>query len=150
MKIVNKILLITKFILLILTFVGTMYLLFNMYQKLDKNIDLNFILIIIPFIILLILFFINFSFKMSDVLDNIFYNSATTLSLLSIVYLIYRVMNDKNMLYFYKDGYNLNFTYFDEQINYIKIVLYLMIIINVILMVINYLNKKKKKIEVDV
>ena len=150
MKIVNKILLITKFILLILTFVGTMFLMFNMYQKLDKNIDLNFILVMIPFIILLILFFINFTFKMEDVLSNTFYNSGCLLSLLSIVYLIYRVMCDKNMLYYYKEGYNLNFTYFDEQINYIKLVLYLMIIINIVLIIINYLNKKKKRIEVEV
>ena len=125
-----------------------MYLLFNMYQKLDKNIDLNFLLIMIPFIILLILFFVNLTFKMQDVLDNMFYNSGCTLSLLSIVYLIYRTMCDKNMLYYYKDG-NLNFTYFDEQINYIKIVLYLMIIINIILIVINYLSKKKKRLTVD-
>lgn len=146
--IINRLLITIKFLLLIITFIGVMYLLFNMYQKLDKNIDLNFLLIMIPFIILLILFFVNLTFKMQDVLDNMFYNSGCTLSLLSIVYLIYRTMCDKNMLYYYKDG-NLNFTYFDEQINYIKIVLYLMIIINIILIVINYLSKKKKRLTVD-
>ena len=146
--IINRLLIAIKFLLLIITFIGVMYLLFNMYQKLDKNIDLNFLLIMIPFIILLILFFVNLTFKMQDVLDNMFYNSGCTLSLLSIVYLIYRTMCDKNMLYYYKDG-NLNFTYFDEQINYIKIVLYLMIIINIILIVINYLSKKKKRLTVD-
>ncbi len=146
--IINRLLITIKFLLLIITFIGVMYLLFNMYQKLDKNIDLNFILIMIPFILLLILFFVNLTFKMQDVLDNMFYNSGCTLSLLSIVYLIYRTMCDKNMLYYYKDG-NLNFTYFDEQINYIKIVLYLMIIINIILIVINYLSKKKKRLTVD-
>ena len=146
--IINRLLITIKFLLLIITFIGVMYLLFNMYQKLDKNIDLNFLLIMIPFIILLILFFVNLTFKMQDVLDNMFYNSGCTLSLLSIVYLIYRTMCDKNMLYYYKDG-NLNFTYFDEQINYIKIVLYLMIIINIILIVINYISKKKKRLTVD-
>ena len=141
----NKVLLITKFMILIISFIWIMFILLNMYQKLDKSIDIDFIMLIIPFIILIILFFFNFTFKVDSVRNNILYNVTCNISLLSIVYLLYRTTFDKNMIYYFKDGYNINFTYFNEQNMYIKIVMLLMIIINIMLMLI---NTKKKKLDI--
>ena len=121
----NKVLLIAKFMILIISFIWIMFILLNMYQKLDKSIDIDFIMLIIPFIILIILFFFNFTFKVDSVRNNILYNVTCNMSLLSIVYLLYRTTFDKNMIYYFKDGYNINFTYFNEQNMYIKIVMLL-------------------------
>ena len=147
-KVFNKIFNLLKIILLFLAFALTTYILIFMYQRLEKN-PLGeyfgeFFGVLLPFIILLLLFTINLSCRQKHVNNSIFFNLASVISLMAVLYFGYRAMFDQNMVYWGKEGYGINFSYFADQITQIKTMLYIIGVADILLIVEGKLNKKKE------
>lgn len=145
-KILNIIFLILKFILLIISFGMSLYIVFSMYSRVGKNL-IESLPIFIPYVIILMFFFMNLTFKQYQVNNNIFYNLTCCLVFSSICLACFRAILDKNMLLNEIMGYNINFSYFADFIVFMKIMIYGLIISN-ILFIIKF--KSKKKIENNV
>lgn len=151
-KIINMFFSILKVLLLLACFMITLYIIMNMYHRLDKNM-LESIPTMLPFVILLFLFIINFLFKQKMVNSCFFYNISCCLTFVVVLYAAYRSVFDETMVMMLKLGYNINFNYFADVIAPMKAMLYLLIVANIILIVIgrlNYLIRKRKMAEVEV
>ena len=133
-KILNSIFLVLKFILLILSFGLTLYIVLSMYKRIEKNI-IESLPIFIPYIILLLLFFINITMNQKSVNKNLFYNLTCCLVFGCICLVGVRAILDKNMLLNEIMGYDINFSYFSDFISFMKIMIYGLIIGNVCFMV---------------
>lgn len=145
-KILNTVFLILKFILLIISFGMSLYIVFSMYSRVGKNFTES-IPIFIPYVIILMFFFMNITFRQKQVNNNIFYNLTCCLVFVSICLVCFRAILDKNMLLNEIMGYNINFSYFADFITFMKIMLYGLIISNILFMI---KFKQKKKIESNV
>lgn len=147
-KIFNKFFYVLKFILHIVSFILTLFILLYMYDYLQKQ-PLGkdfweFFQVLIPFIILIILYVVDIILKRKEVNDDIFYNVTCTLVSCAILFMIYRAFKDPNMILKYKTSYNINFDYFADQIFQIKAMLYGLSFTNVMLLIYSRLNKKKQ------
>lgn len=149
-KVLNVFFSILKFLLLLISFMITFYIIMNMYHRLDKNI-IECIPTMLPFVILLFLFILNFIFKQKAVNGCLFYNISCCIAFSVILLSAYRSIFDENMVMILKLGYHINFNYFADVIAPMKSMLYLLIIANIILMIIGILTSKtnhKNKLEV--
>lgn len=133
-KILNGILMVLKFILLILGFGLSFFIILSMYKRIDKNI-IESIPIFIPFILVLFLFFINIIMNQKSVNSNIFYNLTCCLVFGCILVAGLRSVLDKNMLLNSIMGYNINFSYFSDFIAFMKIMLYGLSLANIFFMI---------------
>lgn len=133
-KMLNGLFLILKFVLLILSFGLSLYIILSMYKRIEKNI-VEALPIFIPYIILLLLFFINITLGQKSVNRNIFYNLTCCLVFSCICLVGVRSILDKNMLLNEIMGYSINFSYFSDFIAFMKIMLYGLIIGNVCFMI---------------
>lgn len=133
-KILNGILMVLKFILLILGFGLSFFIILSMYKRIDKNI-IESIPIFIPFILVLFLFFINIIMNQKSVNSNIFYNLTCCLVFCCILVAGLRSVLDKNMLLNSIMGYNINFSYFSDFIAFMKIMLYGLSLANIFFMI---------------
>ena len=122
-KILNGIFMFLKFILLILGFGLSFFIVLSMYKRVDKNL-VESIPIFTPYIIILLIFFINIIFGQKSVNRNLFYNLTCCLVFSCIVIVCLRAILDKNMLLNSIMGYNINFSYFNDFIPFMKIMLY--------------------------
>ena len=150
-KIINVFFSILKFLLLLVSFMVTFYIIMNMYHRLEKNLA-DCVPTMLPFIILLFLFIINFIFKQRSVNSCLFYNVSCCFAFAVILFAAYRSIVDETMVMILKLGYHINFNYFADVIAPMKAMLYLLIIANVLLMIIgkiDSLKKKKRKEEVE-
>lgn len=139
-KMLNGIFMFLKFILLILGFGLSFFIILSMYKRIDKNI-IESIPIFIPFILILFLFFINIIMNQKSVNSNIFYNLTCCLVFSCIVVAGLRSILDKNMLLNSIMGYNINFSYFSDFIAFMKIMLYGLSLANIFFMI----HEKKEK-----
>ena len=118
-----------------------------MNYKLEESITIDtffdFFITLMPFILLLLLFTFNSSLKQKFVTENIFYNCSCIMAFLTILFIEYRALYDKNMIFWTTEGFNINFTYFSDQLAQIKVLVYLMCITNLLLFAKNKLFKKK-------
>ena len=140
-KILNGILMVLKFILLILGFGLSFFIILSMYKRIDKNI-IESIPIFIPFILILFLFFINIIMNQKSVNSNIFYNLTCCLVFGCILVAGLRSVLDKNMLLNSIMGYNINFSYFIDFIAFMKIMLYGLSLANIFFMI----HEKEEKL----
>ena len=122
-EILNGILKFFKWVLFIISFATTFYIILSMYDRLDKNI-IESVDIFIPFIILLILFFINLVAKQNSVSKNLFYNLTSVIVFLTILIVDVRTIFDKNMVLNEIMGYGINFSYFSDFLSFMKVLLY--------------------------
>ena len=113
-KILNGIFMFLKFILLILGFGLSFFIVLSMYKRVDKNL-VESIPIFTPYIIILLIFFINIIFGQKSVNRNLFYNLTCCLVFSCIVIVCLRAILDKNMLLNSIMGYNINFYSFYEN-----------------------------------
>ena len=90
------------------------------------------------------LFTINLSARQKSVNDNVFFNASCMVALLAILFFGYRTLFDQNMVYWGKDGYGINFSYFADQITQIKTMLYVIAITDIFLIIFGKLDKKKE------
>lgn len=144
--IINKIFGILKYILLIIAFVLTLYIIIYMYHRLNKSLIQSY-KIFIPFIMIFILFCTNFLFNKKKVQKNLFYNITCCLVFSLIIFVDYRTIFDTYMLANTKLGYNINFNYFNDFLIPLKIMLYGLSIINVLLMI-NFKSKKNLTVKI--
>ena len=132
-KILNILFYVLKFILFLAAFGLTLMIIVQMNHRLNKSF-MTTVNVFIPFIILLILFIVNLIFKHKNVTDNIFYNITCCLVFLTIIYVSYRALSDKNMVLNEKYGYGIDFNYFSNFVSYLKIMLSGLNIGNIFLM----------------
>lgn len=133
-KILNGIFMFLKFILLILGFGLSFFIVLSMYKRVDKNL-VESIPIFTPYIIILLIFFINIIFGQKSVNRNLFYNLTCCLVFSCIVIVCLRAILDKNMLLNSIMGYNINFSYFNDFISFMKIMLYGLSLANIFYMI---------------
>lgn len=133
-KILNGIFMFLKFILLILGFGLSFFIVLSMYKRVDKNL-VESIPIFTPYIIILLIFFINIIFGQKIVNRNLFYNLTCCLVFSCIVIVCLRAILDKNMLLNSIMGYNINFSYFNDFIPFMKIMLYGLSLANIFFMI---------------
>lgn len=133
-KILNGIFMFLKFILLILGFGLSFFIVLSMYKRVDKNL-VESIPIFTPYIIILLIFFINIIFGQKSVNRNLFYNLTCCLVFSCIVIVCLRAILDKNMLLNSIMGYNINFSYFNDFISFMKIMLYGLSLANIFFMI---------------
>lgn len=133
-KILNGTFMFLKFILLILGFGLSFFIVLSMYKRVDKNL-VESIPIFTPYIIILLIFFINIIFGQKSVNRNLFYNLTCCLVFSCIVIVCLRAILDKNMLLNSIMGYNINFSYFNDFISFMKIMLYGLSLANIFFMI---------------
>lgn len=141
-KLLNYLLLALKFILLLISFVITFFIMISMYNRLDKNV-LDCIPTMLPFILLLFLFTINIILKQKETMNNIFFNLTCCLVFMVILVSAYRSFFDQNMVMITKLGYNINFNYFADVIAPMRAMLYLLVLADIILMIVSKMDQFK-------
>lgn len=122
-----------KHILLIISFVLTLYIIVYMYQRLDKSLT-GSIRLFVPYLIIFILFCVNLVARQKGVLNNLFYNICCCLVFAVLCYCGYRAIFDKNMIMNERMGYNINFNYYSDVISPMKIMLYGLSVANICFM----------------
>ncbi len=142
-KIINGFFSILRFILLLVCFMISFYIIMNMYNRLEKNM-LECIPTMLPFVLLLFLFLINFIFKQKTVNNCLFYNITCCFAFIVILFAAYRSFFDSNMVMILKLGYKINFNYFADVIAPMKSMLYLLIISNIFLIIVDVTSRKNK------
>lgn len=146
-KILNKLIYYLKNILLPILLIATIFIVMMMYNRLEKDVFganlQEFISVIFPFILLLILYILNSSLHQNEVKNNIFYNITSLIVMITILIFCYRTKFDKNLIFWHKYEYNMNFNYFADQLSAIKIMLYGLSVGNILLMISNYIKEEK-------
>lgn len=132
-KIFNGLFLVLKWILLLASFAFTFYIILSMYDRLEKSI-IESIDLFIPYILILILFMINIFLRQKQVSGNIFYNLTCCLAFFTIVVVGLRTIFDKNMILNEIMGYEMNFSYFNDFIAFMKVLLYGVSLANIFFM----------------
>ena len=132
---INSCLFYSKIIFLIIAFTLTLYILFSLNDYYHRDV-VNILVIGIP-LFLILLFFVLSLFK-DDVKDNIIFNLASILGIIAIIVIDYRTIFDSNMV-LWIDA-KMNFYYFINNLDGIKIMCYLILLGNVLL----FLKKGEK------
>ena len=152
-RIINKIFVFLKNVLLLLSAIITVYIIVFMYRRLGKDIfGTNFLelfSILLPFLVLLILSVINMFIDYKNIKENLFFNITSFLAVLVISIFCYRAKFDSNMILWHKYEYNINFTYFSDQIPAIKTILYGLSGANILMLITAKLNNLKDKKEIE-
>ena len=148
-RILNKLFYYLKNILLPILLVATIFIIMQMFQRLDKNPFganfFEFLEVIFPYILLIILLVVNIFLNNKEVKNNIFYNLVSFMVMLMITVFCYRALFDQNMLMWHRYKYQINFTYFTDQIAPMKVSLYLLAFANIMLIIKGYLNDSKEE-----
>lgn len=148
-KILNKMFYYIKNLVLPFLLVVTIYIVMMMFQRLEKEPFganfFEFLEVILPYIVLLILLLVNTFLRQDVVRNNLFYNLVSFMVVGTIGIFCYRAILDKNMLMWHKYKYDINFTYFTDQIAPMKVMLYLLSFSNVMLIIKGYFNNNKEK-----
>lgn len=143
-KMINGILYILKYLLLVVCFALGSYIILYMYERLDKSLN-DTILLALPFVILFILFAINMLLSQKRVTSNLFYNLTCCFVFVVILFIEYRAIFDTYMIANSKLGYNINFNYFADNINAIKVMIIGLIIGDLLFMLPSSDDKKVKQ-----
>ena len=147
-KILNLIFSFLKFILLIIGFGVSFFIVLSMYSRVGRSL-ISSIYIFLPFVILLVFYTINHLFHQSVVTQNVFYNITSVLAFTVIDFVCYRAICDKQMVLNEIMGYGINFSYFEDFLPFMLVFIYGLIISNVLFLISASKNKtKNSKIEV--
>ncbi len=122
-RILNGMFYFLKFILLLVAFGTSLYVLIAMYQRLEKDM-FNLIYVFIPYAVLLVLFIINMFFKQTGVTKNVFFNLTCCLVFFTIAFLALRSVFDVNMIYRWKNTYHINFNFYSDMLTFINVMMY--------------------------
>ena len=150
-NLLNKFFFHIKNLILSIDLLVTIYIIINMFIRLEKSAFgpnfLEFLEIIFPFMLILILWLINLLLNHKRIQNNTFYNITSVLVVCTIFIFCYRAIFDENMLFWHKYGYKINFNYFSDQIPPIKVMLYGLSIANIILIINEHI--KNNNVEVN-
>lgn len=141
-RILNGLFFVLKWILLLSSFAITFYIILSMYDRVNKSL-IESIDLFIPYVLILILFMINIFLKQDSVSKNIFYNLTCCLVFTTTLVVGARAIYDKNMVLNEIMGYGINFSYFNDFLAFMKVLLYGLSIGNIFFMV----HEKEKKEE---
>lgn len=148
-KILNTFFSFLKFILLILSFGCSFFIILSMYNRVGKSMTSS-ISIFLPYVILLVFYTINFSYHHKSVTKNIFYNITSCFVFLVISFVCFRTLFDKGMILNELMGYGINFSYFSDFIPFMQVLIYGLCLANLFLILGGRDEKKEiaSKIEV--
>lgn len=139
-KIFNTLFFILKYILFIICFGFTFFIVLSMYHRIGKSM-ISSIYIFVPYVLLIIFYTINFSYRQEIITKNIFYNVTSCLVFSTIGFVCYRTLFDQGMVLNKLMGYNINFSYFSDFLPFMQILIYGLCISNLLLI----LGQKKEK-----
>ena len=149
-NLLNKFFFHIKNLILSIDLLVTIYIIINMFRRLEKSAFgpnfLEFLEILFPFILILILWLLNLLLNHKRIQNNTFYNITSFLVVCTIFIFCYRAIFDENMLFWHKYGYKINFNYFSDQIPPIKVMLYGLSIANIILIINEHLKNNNKEV----
>ena len=145
-KIINGIFSVLKYLLMVVSFVLTFYVVMFMFKRLEKD-YLGTLEVFIPYILLLVTFTINLLFDQKKVTQNLFYNLTCCLVFGVLIFAGYRAIFDEYLLSGIKMGYNINFNYYADMLAPLRSMLYLLIGSNIMLMLSGMKDKKKVAIK---
>lgn len=140
-KIFNGLFYFLKFFLFFGALSLSLFIIVQMFQRLEKNI-MDSVRVFLPFLLILIFFIVNILLKQKSVTENIFYNITCCLVFGTIIVVGLRTVLDSNMVLYIQLGRNINFNFFSYFIPFMKILLYGLSIANIFLM---FTGKDKKK-----
>lgn len=147
-KILNLIFSFLKFILLIISFGVSFFIVISMDSRVGRSI-MSSIYIFLPFVILLVLYTVNYLFHQKAVTQNIFYNITSVLVFIVINFVCYRAIFDKQMVLNEIMGYGINFSYFEDFLPFMQILIYGLIVSNIFFLISANRNMvKDSKVEV--
>lgn len=145
----NYLLIGLKFLLLLVAFGLSFYIVLSMYSRVEKGI-MEAIPIFLPFILLMIIFSINISLKQKAVNNNLFYNLTCCLVFFCICLVSLRAILDQNMVLNGIMGYHINFSYYGDFIVFMKMMMYGLLISNIIFILTSKNKKEKVKNDIEV
>ena len=143
--ILSKLFSFIKYILFVLSFALVLFGIIKTYQRLDKNL-IDSIPVFIPFALVLLGFIINMFVK-NTISKNLYFNFVSCLVFGITIYICVRCMFDTNMLLFAKYGVYYNTLFLSDNLAFIKVMLYLLFVSNIILIIIDLMDRPKKKKE---
>ena len=120
-----------------------LYIVLSMYDRVNKSL-IECIDLFIPYLLVLILFIINILFQQTTVTKNVFYNLTCCLAFITILVVCLRTIYDKNMVLNEIMGYGINFSYFNDFLAFMKVLLYGISIANIF-----FMFKDKTKINMN-
>ena len=143
-KIFNGLFYFLKFILYVVAVGTSLFVLFRMYQRLEKPL-IGLIYVFIPHILIFALFAINIFFWQKAVTKNVFFNLTCCLVFATIAFVGLRAVLDPYMVYSLKNSFNINFNYFSDGISFFNVMIYGLCIADVFLALSDMHFKKKNK-----
>ncbi len=131
---INKILFYIKVVLLLVAFSFLLYISFMRIDYFNKSI-ISILPLFIPFLVLLVFSVFSFFFNKGN--NNLFYNLDCVMSFIAMIIIALRTMFDYNIIY---SKSIINYDFFTVQETRIKVLLYLLLIGNILVL---YCEKKK-------
>ena len=138
MEIINKIVFYIKIFILLIAFSFLFYIAFMKMEFASSNL-LTLLPIFIPFLALLVLYVFDLFLEWKS--HNLYCDLISILALITIVVISFRTIFDKNIVLYPE---SIGFNFYNMQERNIKLLLYLMIIGNIILIL--YQKMKRNKI----
>ena len=148
-KILNGMFYLLKFLLIVLAFGSSLYVLVAMYRRLDKNM-IDLLRVFIPYIVLVVLWILNIFFRQQSVTKNVFYNLTCCLVFATIILLACRALFDESMILILKTKYHTNFDFFSDMLTFANVMIYGLCIADVFLALSDAkfkFGKKDKKVD---
>lgn len=147
-KLLNLLFSFFKYVLLLIAFGFTLFLVLKMNARLNKNIK-DSISVFIPYVLLFILFILNICLDRKYIKRNIFYNITCCLVCATNIIVAYRAMFDTNMVFNSIQKSGVNFNYFNDYLSFNNIMLYGLSVANIVFMIIpnNYDSKEESFLE---
>ena len=134
-KLINSLFGFFKYVLLVIAFGLTLFIILGMYTRLNKSLTES-ITLFLPYGILLLLFIVNICLKRKGVVQNIFFNITCNLVFATNIVVCLRAIYDKNLLFNGIQKMGIDFNYFNDYLSFNKIMLYGLIIADIIFMLI--------------
>lgn len=145
-KILNGFFNLLKYILLLISFMFTFYIILSMYERLEKSIVEAFSTFI-PYLVLFLLMSFNMIFRQKQVTGNLFFNLTSCLVFGVFVFVGYRALMDEAMVTRYLTDYNIAFQYFSDMVAPLNAMLYLLIAGDICLIFTKKSEDKKELVE---
>ena len=143
-KILNGMFYLLKFLLIVLAFGSSLYVLVAMYKRLDKNM-IDLLRVFIPYMVLIVLWILNIFFRQQSVTKNVFYNLTCCLVFATIILLACRALFDESMILILKTKYHTNFDFFSDMLTFVNVMIYGLCISDVFLALSDLKFNTKKK-----
>ena len=122
-KILNGMFYLLKFLLIVLAFGSSLYVLVAMYKRLDKNM-IDLLRVFIPYMVLIVLWILNIFFRQESVTKNVFYNLTCCIVFATVILLACRSLFDESMILMLKTKYHVNFDFFSDMLTFVNVMIY--------------------------